>query len=134
MISGSTVPDNSQIIESEAVEIYKALIPQGHQYKSQGEFLGATVYEMWRGKNEWEGIEKDSHVIIVFYPDEKNFADAAKNYQILWRDLFHWRHKIIWAYQQGKKLKPELAKQIQNQTDITVLSTSLTKQSLGTLK
>ncbi|QIR35748.1 hypothetical protein HCG51_02595 [Tolypothrix sp. PCC 7910] len=134
MVSGWIVPDNSQIAESEAIEIYKALFPQGHQYQSQGNFLGATVYEMWRGKNEWEGIEKDSHVIIIFYPNEQAFVDAAKNYQTPWRDLFHWRHKIIWAYQQGKQLKPELAKPIQHQSDITVLSTSLAKQGLGTLK
>ncbi|MDZ7959646.1 MAG: hypothetical protein RMY34_17475 [Aulosira sp. DedQUE10] len=134
MVSGWTVPDNGQIAESEAIKIYKALFPQGHQYQNEGEFLGATVYEMWRGKNEWEGIEKDSHVIIIFYPDEITFAEAAKKYQIPWRDLFHWRHKIIWAYQQGKQLKPELAKPIQNQTDITVLSTSLAKQGLGKLK
>ncbi|AFZ23070.1 hypothetical protein Cylst_0743 [Cylindrospermum stagnale PCC 7417] len=135
MMSGSMVPDNSQITEIEAIQIYQSLIADGHQYLIKGEFLGATVYEMWRGKTQWEGIEKDSHVIIVFYPDEKTFVDVvSKNYYLHWLSLFYWRQKIIWAYQQGRELKAGLAKQIQSKKDITVVSNDLSKKDLGGLK
>ncbi|BAZ30810.1 hypothetical protein NIES4074_32770 [Cylindrospermum sp. NIES-4074] len=134
MMSGSMVPDNSQITEVEAIQLYQTLVADGHQYLIKGEFLGATVYEMWRGKTRWEGIEKHSHVIIVFYPDEKTFVDVSKNYYLHWLSLFYWRQKIIWAYQQGRELKAGLAKQIQNKKDITVVSNDLSKKGLGELK
>jgi hypothetical protein len=113
MISGWTVPDNSQIAESIAHEIYKALINQEYQYQQTGEFLGATVWEMWRGEGLWEGIEQDSHVIVIFYPEQAKFAEAAKYYNA-WRYLFSCRHKIIWAYEQGRELKLRLLKQFKN--------------------
>ncbi|MFN6485370.1 MULTISPECIES: hypothetical protein [unclassified Nostoc] len=107
MISGWTVPANNLIPEANAHQAYKAIIPQGHQHQNLGEFLGATVYEMWRGKERWDEIEKDSHVIVVFYPDEATFQEACKFYNS-WKYLFYCRHKILWAYEQGRELKLRL--------------------------
>jgi hypothetical protein len=107
MISGWTDPANNPILEANAHQAYKALIPQGHQHQNLGEFLGATVYEMWRGNGRWDKIEKDSHVIVVFYPDELTFKKASHNYNA-WRYLFYCRHKILWAYEQGRELKLRL--------------------------
>lgn len=136
MISGWTVPDNSQIpnhqiAEDIASDIYKSLIGRKHQHQQKGEFLGATVWEMWSSdtpktssltNRRWEGIEKDSHVIVIVYPDEQAFARASRYYNT-WRYLFYCRHKIIWAYEQGRELKARLAKELkQNLIDNTTLS------------
>lgn len=107
IISGWTVP-NDPIPEADAHQAYKAIIPQGHQHQNSGEFLGAKVYEMWRGEGRWDKIEKDSHVIVIFYPDEATFAKASKFYNS-WRYLFYCRHKILWAYEQGRELKLRLS-------------------------
>ncbi|MEH1832260.1 MAG: hypothetical protein V7L29_09335 [Nostoc sp.] len=107
MISGWIVSANNPNLEANAHQAYKALIPQGHQYQNLGEFLGATVYEMWRGEGRWDKIEKDSHVIVVFYPDKKLFKKAGAYYNT-WRYLFYCRHKILWAYEQGRELKLRL--------------------------
>ncbi|MBG1261977.1 hypothetical protein [Nostoc commune] len=80
MISGWTDPANNPIPEANAHQAYKAIIPQGHQHQNLGEFLGATVYEMWRGEGRWDKIEKDSHLIVVFYPDKDKFIEASKFY------------------------------------------------------
>ncbi|KAB8335130.1 hypothetical protein SD80_001880 [Scytonema tolypothrichoides VB-61278] len=113
MISGWTIPANNPILEANAHQAYKALIPQGHQHQNFGELLGATVYEMWRGEGRWDKIEKDSHVIVVFYPDEDKFKQASKYYNT-WRYLFYCRHKILWAYEQGRELKLRLSKKYEH--------------------
>ncbi len=107
MISGWTVPANNPIPEANAHQAYKAIITKEHQHQNSGEFLGATVYEMWRGEGRWDKIQKDSHVIVVFYPNEDKFAEASKSYNS-WRYLFYCRHKILWAYEQGRELKLRL--------------------------
>ncbi|NJM90631.1 MAG: hypothetical protein HC847_29445, partial [Hydrococcus sp. RU_2_2] len=109
MISGWTVPANDPISKAKAHQAYKAIITKEDQYqnKNSAEFLGATVYEMWRGVKRWDKIEKDSHVIVVFYPEESTFAKAAAYYNA-WRYLFYCRHKILWAYEQGQELRSRL--------------------------
>lgn len=107
MISGWTVPANNAILEANAHQAYKALIPQGYQYQNLGTFLGATVYKMWRGKERWDKIEKESHAIVVFYPDKPTFKKASRYYNE-WRYLFYCRHKIIWAYENGQELRSRL--------------------------
>lgn len=124
MISGWTVPNHSTIPENDAFNIYKSLIGKPHQYYQQGVFLGAQVHEMWCGDRQWEGIEKNSHVIIVFYPDEQTFDEIGNNYYTAWRDLFLYRHKIIWAYENGRKLKSRLMQKYgSSYTNTTDLST-----------
>ncbi|MBW4504125.1 MAG: hypothetical protein KME57_32345 [Scytonema hyalinum WJT4-NPBG1] len=133
IISGWTDPAHTPISESIAPEAYKALIGQEHQHQQSGEFLGATVYEMWRGEGRWDGIVKDSHVIIIFYPDEATFAKAAK-YNNDWRYLFYCRHKILWAYEQGRELKLQLLQKYKHSLiDINSIS-DLSKKGLHELK
>lgn len=146
MVSGWTVPDNSQILNDQIAEdiasrIYKSLIGKQHQHQQRGEFLGATVWEMWSSdtpktssltNRRWEGIEKDSHVIVIFYPDKQTFAQAAQ-YCNSWRYLFYCRHKIIWAYEQGRELKARLATHLK-QNLIHTDNTTSSKKGLGELK
>ncbi|KYC38895.1 hypothetical protein WA1_33320 [Scytonema hofmannii PCC 7110] len=133
MISGWTVPANNPILEVNAHQAYKALIPQGHQYQNLGELLGATVYEMWRGEGCWDKIEKDSHVIVVFYPDEDKFKEASKSYNT-WKYLFYCRHKILWAYEQGRELKLRLLEQYKHSLIDEKSLESLSNKELQDLK
>jgi len=133
MISGWTVPAINPISETIAHQAYKALIPQGHQHQQLGEFLGATVYEMWRGEGRWEGIDKDSHVIIIFYPDQPTFQKASQ-YSNAWRYLFYCRHKILWAYEQGRELKLRLLEQYKHSLIDKKSLESLSTKGLEELK
>ncbi|KST69427.1 hypothetical protein [Mastigocoleus testarum] len=147
MVSGWTVPDSSQIptyqtTEDIASRIYKSLIGKQHQHQQKGEFLGATVWEMWSSdtpktssltNRRWEGIDKNSHVMVIFYQDKDTFGEAARRYNA-WRSLFYCRHKIIWAYEQGRELKARLAKQLKQNLIDTHNNTTLLKKGLGELK
>lgn len=110
MISGWRGAATSTPLETLAAEAYKALMSKAlmskkyQYYHQEGEFLNCTVFEMWLGSQRWEGIKKDSHMMFILYPDEGTFAKAAKYYNA-WRTLLYYRHKIIWAYEQGRELK-----------------------------
>ncbi|MEO1432104.1 MAG: hypothetical protein AAFS12_11475 [Cyanobacteria bacterium J06632_19] len=131
MLSGWTIPNNSQIYENEAFDIYQNLIGKPHQYYQIGEFFGAQVYELWRGDRKWEGIEQNSHVVVILYPNEQTFEKIGEEYYTAWRDLFLYRHKIIWAYENGRKLKLRLMNKYGSSlTNITDLS----KKGLQQLK
>ncbi|AFY56025.1 hypothetical protein Riv7116_3574 [Rivularia sp. PCC 7116] len=131
MLSGWTIPNNSQISENEAFDVYQNLIGKPHQYYQAGEFFGAQVYEMWRGDRKWEGIEKNSHVVVVFYPDKQTFNKIGEEYYTAWRDLFLYRHKMIWAYENGRKLKLRLMNKYGSSLTNT---TDLSKKGLQELK
>ncbi|MBD2006797.1 MULTISPECIES: hypothetical protein [Cyanophyceae] len=106
MISG-WVDSSTDINQDLAHKAYKSIIGKDYQYKEEGNFLGGKVLELWRGVQKWEAIENNSHVLIIFYPDEATFAKAAGYYNA-WRYLFYCRHKILWAYAQGRELKSRL--------------------------
>ncbi|MGB6299705.1 MAG: hypothetical protein WBF90_26500 [Rivularia sp. (in: cyanobacteria)] len=131
MLSGWTIPNNNQISQDEAFNIYQNLIGKPHQYYQQGEFLGAKVYELWCGDRKWEGIEQNSHVVVIFYPDKPTFDKIGKEYYTAWRDLFLYRHKIIWAYENGRKLKSRLMNKYGSSLTNT---TDLSKKGLQQLK
>lgn len=92
-----------------AKQTYKSLLDQEPQYQQQGNFLGATVFEFWCGDEQWDGIEKDSHVLVILYDQKHSFVEAA-NYYHDWRYLFYCRHKILWAYEQAMQLRSQLVK------------------------
>ncbi len=131
MLSGWTIPSNSQISQDQAFDIYQNLIGKPHQYYQPGEFLGAQVYELWCGDREWEGIEQNSHVVVIFYPDQPTFKKIGEKYYTAWRDLFLYRHKIIWAYENGRELKSQLMNKYGSSLTNT---TDLSKKGLQELK
>jgi hypothetical protein len=123
MISGWFDSANNMDAENIAHQVYKTIISEKHQYQSVDKFLGATIYEMWRGSERWKGIEKNSHVLVIFYPDMATFSEAATFYNA-WRYLFYCRHKILWAYEQARELKKRLLKKSQaNMVHVSSLST-----------
>ncbi|AFZ00348.1 hypothetical protein [Calothrix sp. PCC 6303] len=130
MISGWLDSANNVDTENIAHKTYQTIILEKHQHQNVGKFLGATIYEMWRGSERWKGVEKNSHVLVVFYPDMATFRTAATFYNA-WRYLFYCRHKILWAYEQARELKKRLLKK--TQTNIIDIS-SLSRKNLHQLK
>ena len=122
--------DNNEFTEDVAKNIYSCLIKHKHKHQQVGKFLDAEVWEMWREDTEWGGIDKDSYVIIFVYPDELKFKQGSGYYQY-WQDLLLYRHKIIWAYQNGRKLKSQLSEQYDKSL---IDSTGLSNKSLDELK
>lgn len=104
MVSGWS---DTNINETIAGQIYQSLLGQEYQHCELGEFLGVTVFEMWRAVQKWEGIEKDSHLMVIIYRNESIFKQESDFYDY-WRYLLYCRHKILWAYGQGRELKVRL--------------------------
>jgi len=109
-------------------DAYKKLTGKDAQYREESKFLGATIFELWRGTDKWNGIEQDSHAMIVFYDsqtseeNENNFKLAAKCYYS-WRYLLYCRHKIIWAYQKAMELRKSLLEYyIESDPNVAILS------------
>jgi hypothetical protein len=77
------------------------------ELKGSGEFAGATWYELWRLPSDRGSIKDNRHLVIcLFHPD----ADMGKIREIFTHlmRLFQFRNKIIWAYQQSRKLKSDM--------------------------
>ena len=128
----STWMDNhNEFTQDIADNIYSQLIQDKYQHQKFGQFLDAKVWEMWREDTKLGGIEKDSHLMVIVYPDEVKFAQAAKFYYQYWHELLLYRHKIIWAYQNGRQLKPQLSKQYD---ESLTNSTTLFSKDLDELK
>lgn len=75
--------------------------------KGSVEFAGATFYELWRLPSDRSKIADNRHLVIcLLHPD----TDISKIQQFypLFRHLFQFRNKIIWAYQQSRKLKSDM--------------------------
>ncbi|MGD1913219.1 MAG: hypothetical protein ACFB2X_20930 [Rivularia sp. (in: cyanobacteria)] len=122
--------DSNEFTQDVAANLYHCLINRKHQHQQVGKFLGAEVWEMWCEDTEWGGIDKDSHVMAIVYPDESKFARGAKYYEY-WYDLLLYRHKIIWAYQNGRKLKSQLSEQYDKSL---IDSTGLSDKGFAQLK
>ena len=122
MISGWLPPSLSKNptpieIEEVAKDCYKNLMPDldwSEELDGKGEYLGATFFELSsdrlvkeklkRGERQEEIIQNSQHTIIVIYPDRDTLELSGKFYAD-WMRLFHYHHKIIWAYGQSRSLK-----------------------------
>jgi hypothetical protein len=105
-----------------AKEAYETLIGKEPQYLEKGIFLGTNAFELWCGDEQWEGIETNSHVVVILYDKKSSFIEAA-NYYHDWRYLFYCRHKILWAYEQALALREPLLQDYTNSIpDVTNLS------------
>jgi predicted nucleic acid-binding Zn-ribbon protein len=94
---------------------YKQINPHSQSQinlKNQGNFLGATAFEVWEQPNDLVD-ENSFHVLICLFPAQRSLDDITKNIANIYFDLnrlFCYRHKIIWAYHQSRKLKSKLKK------------------------
>ncbi|MGB3640837.1 MAG: hypothetical protein WBA39_25165, partial [Rivularia sp. (in: cyanobacteria)] len=84
------------------------------------ELFGGKIFELWyhpeilnlTGKDFWDKFRTESHhVLIWLFPENISASDMRKQVQTIYQDfmrLFHYRHKIVWAYYQSRFLKTNL--------------------------
>jgi len=93
--------------------------------QNKGEFLGANFYELWQPPSDREDISTNRHLLICLFPHtvDGSISAAVEIMTLLYPDfiqLFRFRNKVIWAYQQSRQLKSDLKKaavSIQNIVD-----------------
>lgn len=116
-LSKTTAPEQSEMI---ARECYQNLIPNANwqnNLQGKGQILGGCIFELRQENFRKLGspvtiedrIEDNHHVIIIIYPDE---VTAEKSGELIddWLRLFCYRSKIIWAYNESRKIKTYLKK------------------------
>lgn len=110
---------NDEEIHAIAQQCYKQINPNSQtqiNLKNQGNFLGATAFEMWEQPNDWvdeKSFQDSFHILICLFAPERSLDDITKSIANVYFDLnrlFCYRHKIIWAYHQSRKLKSKLKK------------------------
>lgn len=109
MISGWVDIADITKLEDLATKFYHELLNQEWQRKKIGKFLDATVFELWRDSPIWDKPEDNSHVLILFYPNQQTM-DAAADFYGDWLKCLWYRHKIWFAYGLSRQLKEQLEK------------------------
>jgi hypothetical protein len=124
---------NDKEIEAIAQECYKQINPNSQSQinlEKQGNFLGATAFEVWEQPNALID-EKSFHVLICLFPAQRSLDDITTSIANVYFDLnrlFCYRHKIIWAYHQSRKLKSKLKKDFHEVQQIVKKITELGQQ------
>ena len=69
----------------------------------------------FKSKEFWDKFRRESHhVLIWLFPENISSSEMRKQAQNMHQDfirLFHYRHKIVWAYYQSRYLKTKLKKE-----------------------
>ncbi|HBL12352.1 MAG TPA: hypothetical protein DD379_13270 [Cyanobacteria bacterium UBA11162] len=113
------IADSNQDPKHLAQACYEQLTPNPNwkpDFKEQGRLLGSRIYEYWHSpanwNQEWEEFCQDNyHIVICLFPAGKNIAEIRQKIEDIYLDLtrlFCYRHKIIWAYWQSRRLSAEL--------------------------
>ncbi|MBD2504228.1 hypothetical protein [Anabaena azotica] len=97
--------------------------------KQQGKFFDGTVFELRRLPTANEKLSDGYHVLICLFPSHLKtdvVIEKSKSLLIQLIRLLWYRHKIIWAYSESRKLKDNL-KQADKLADSIIkhLNTSL---------
>lgn len=74
-------------------------------------FDNITCFDLWHPISDWQTVHDNFHVLIVIFPPYPNLEFLTENLQKLYPQLnylFLYRNKIIWAYQQSRRLKIDL--------------------------
>ncbi|WP_211293328.1 hypothetical protein [Brunnivagina elsteri] len=113
-------------IEDIAKELYTQVVSNynwNRDFIGKGKLLGGTIFELWyqpeiinlTGKEFWDKFRSESHHILIWlFPENISASDMRKHVQTIYQDfirLFHYRHKIVWAYYQSRFLKATLKKE-----------------------
>jgi hypothetical protein len=101
-----------------ALECYKQLAPEPHNWerylKSKGQFLGATVFELWCPPSDWSATEKLSenyHLLIWLFPPDQSIDLVVDSIAEIYLDLIHlfcYRNKVLWSYGQSCQIAAKL--------------------------
>ena len=76
-----------------------------------GPLSGATIFELWRLPTDWERLEPINHVLICLFPHRQaieTIVDRMSKTDFDFIRLLHYRHKILWAYRQSRRLTRQL--------------------------
>lgn len=79
-------------------------------------FLGASAFEVWEQPNDWaneHNFQDSLHILICLFPPQQSLKDITESIANIYFDLirlFCYRHKILWAYHQSRKLKSRIKK------------------------
>lgn len=108
---------NVEEIKAIAKQCYLQINPD-HQgeinLQSQGNFLGATAFDIWEQPNNWadeQSFRNSFHLLICLFPSQRSQKEITESIANVYFDLirlFCYRHKILWAYYQSRKLKNKL--------------------------
>jgi len=110
---------NDKEIQAIAQQCYLQINPNSPSQinlKKQGSFLGATAFDVWEQPASWvdeKSFQDSFHILICLFPPERSLNDITTSIANVYFDLirlFCYRHKIIWAYHQSRKLKSKLKK------------------------
>ena len=97
--------------------------------KQQGKFFGGTVFELRRLPTATEKLSDGYHVLICLFPSQLKIEVVRDKSRVLFPQLIRllgYRHKIIWAYSESRKLKGNLKQaDKRSQSIIENLNTSL---------
>ncbi|MBW4446718.1 MAG: hypothetical protein KME38_07545 [Spirirestis rafaelensis WJT71-NPBG6] len=128
---------NDEEIKAIAEQCYLQINPNSQSQinlKKQGSFLGATAFEAWEQPAGWvdeKSFQDSFHILICLFPPERSLDDITKSIANVYFDLirlFCYRHKIIWAYHQSRKLKSKLKKDFHEVQQIVKKITELGQQ------
>ncbi|MDJ1183728.1 hypothetical protein [Roseofilum casamattae] len=72
-----------------------------------GEFLGVDCCEVYQQPPQWKERDKEIHVLFFFFPNLEKFGEFSGFYKT-WMELFHYHHKMNWAYWQTRDLKRKM--------------------------
>ena len=97
---------NTKHYEEIAANCCQTLLPEINcqQNVVGGDFLNGRLFEYWYYD---PNTQEHHHLLIGIYPD-KNTIEALATYYAELINLFHYRHKILWAYRQSVELKQRL--------------------------
>ena len=143
LVSAYLEPEETDI-ETIAQSCYHALFPElnwAEELEGKGMFLGGHIFELSRRRlsksilpsNE-EIMTAKHHVILILYPDQQSL-EFSSNFYDNWMQLFHYYHKIIFAYAQSQLLAKSIKEdfsEIQSGSEkiTTILSQSKRLNSL----
>ncbi len=116
-VSGMITPDFSGKTEELAKEIYinfwqgeeeEKLTREWFRHKRL-KFSDAEVFEVWQPPQKWDDINQNRHILIFLYRD-RSFLKKVPYFQQNWLELWCYRNKTIFTYQQSQLTKKELEK------------------------
>lgn len=111
LISGVLVSGSEAEAEALAERLWEEIFGNNGEKprRESGEFLGAKLFEFWgMSFREANFRGKSRHLLAIFYPDEAAAEAGARLYDSYFIRLLFYRHKITWAYENARELKPKL--------------------------
>ena len=105
MLSFAVSSDNYEEIAANCCQILLPEIDCQQSIVGKGQFLNGTLFEYWHYD---PSTQKRHHLLIGIYADKNAIETLAEDYYAEFINLFHYLHKIRWAYRQSGELKQGL--------------------------